>query len=66
MPDITMCKDTVCHINKNCYRFVAKPIPMWQSYFVGSPRTLEGCNYFWPVEKCKPTEKQEGINDDKS
>lgn len=50
-PDITMCRYKKCPSSAKCYRFIAKPDPDWQSYFVGYP-VLEvhgkWCKYYWP------------------
>lgn len=48
MPDITMCKDDECPSAENCYRFIATPSKVWQSYFAKSPRTPDAprCLYF--------------------
>ena len=46
MPDIAMCKNTGCHRYKECYRAQAKPTPLSQSYFTGSPRKKKVCKYF--------------------
>lgn len=37
MPDITMCQGTDCPLRDRCYRFVAKPDKLWQSYFANVP-----------------------------
>jgi hypothetical protein len=49
MPDISMCNDYSCPDFDRCYRAQAKP-SMRQSYFIGSPRDKEGCDYFDPLE----------------
>ena len=51
MPDITMCKDTKCFQNELCYRYVALPNKYRQSYFVSSPKKMDGCPMFWPIEE---------------
>lgn len=53
MPDIAMCQDKKCPLRKQCHRFTATP-SAYQSYFMGSPRDDEKCEYFWPAE---PTPK---------
>ena len=50
MPDITMCKDTRCPQNERCYRYIALPNDLWQSYFLSSPKKMDGCPEFWPIE----------------
>lgn len=49
-PKITMCEDSECPLKNKCYRYVALP-SSFQSYFVGSPKSMDGCRYFWPVEQ---------------
>lgn len=49
MPDITMCNDYSCPDFDRCYRAQAKP-SMHQSYFVDSPRKLDGCAYLSPLD----------------
>ena len=46
MPDITMCNDYECPQKERCYRFTAEPNPYRQSYFVESPKSMDGCQYF--------------------
>ena len=55
MADITMCKDTRCPNNERCYRYVALPNSYWQSYFMSSPKKMDGCPMFWPIEEIKET-----------
>lgn len=50
MPDISMCNDYSCPDFDRCYRAQAKPNPYRQSYFMESPRKMDGCDYFDPVE----------------
>ena len=50
MADITMCMDTECPQNSRCYRYVALPNSRWQSYFMYSPKKMDGCPEFWPIE----------------
>lgn len=51
MPDISMCNDYSCPKFDQCYRAQAKPSEYRQAYFAGSPRSLDGCEYFWPMEE---------------
>ena len=51
MPDISMCMDKTCPTNKTCYRYMAKPNPYAQSYFVGSPRKDDQCDHYWKMKK---------------
>ncbi len=32
MPDISMCSNDDCPVNKDCYRYTAPPNEYWQSY----------------------------------
>ncbi len=50
MPDIKMCRDTRCPQNERCYRYMALPNDLWQSYFLSSPKKMDGCPEFWPIE----------------
>ena len=50
MADITMCRDTECKDKKTCYRYNAPSNQYYQSYFVDSPRTEDGCKYYWDYE----------------
>lgn len=62
MTDITMCRDTVCRLAGDCYRFMAKP-SLRQSYFMESPRE-EGedkCKYFWMNAALKAIDPPRGI-----
>ena len=56
MADITMCKDTRCPQNSRCYRYVAIPNSHWQSYFMSSPKKMDGCPEFLPIEESKEYE----------
>ena len=58
MPDITMCSDHNCPQKEDCYRYNAKPSEYSQSYFVGSPRENNKCDYFWEMKK-KPNNETE-------
>ena len=51
MPDISMCNDYSCPDFERCYRAQAKPSEYRQSYFAGSPRSMDGCQYLWPLEE---------------
>lgn len=47
MVDMTLCHDNQCPLHKSCYRFTAKSKSPYQSYFIGSPRPIEGpCTEF--------------------
>lgn len=49
MPDITMCGDYSCPDFDRCYRAQAEPNPYRQSYFMSSPRKMDGCDYLSPL-----------------
>ena len=53
MPDITMCNDQKCPQKERCYRFTAIPNPYRQSYFMSSPKSMDGCQYFTRNEKAE-------------
>ncbi|AFM54676.1 hypothetical protein P12024L_16 [Nonlabens phage P12024L] len=43
MPDISMCRSTVCKARLSCYRFTATPNGQYQSYFNFTPKDDNGC-----------------------
>lgn len=48
-PDITMCDNNECPLNKTCYRYQAYP-NQHQSYAHFEP--IDGqCEHYWEVEK---------------
>jgi hypothetical protein len=51
MPDISMCNDYSCPDFDRCYRAQAKPSEYRQAYFSESPRSMDGCQYLWPMEE---------------
>ena len=52
MPDISMCQNTMCNRRLKCYRYMAIPTPMWQSY--GEfPEQDDKCKYFWAMPGTK-------------
>ena len=56
MPEITMCRDKGCSKAKSCYRYTAKPDPLYQSYFVKSPRKRWGCDQFLSMSVVYPAD----------
>lgn len=50
MPDISMCKNIFCPLNKTCYRYRAIPNEYRQTYGVFSPDEEGKCNYYLPIE----------------
>jgi hypothetical protein len=54
MPDISMCTGEGCPHKAACYRFTAKPTPLWQAYFTTPPVKADGtCEYFMRVYEVK-------------
>jgi hypothetical protein len=51
MPDFSMCKNYLCPLSEKCYRFTAKPDPMWQSYALFEPESDGTCLYFIDSDK---------------
>ena len=45
MPDISMCVNDKCKVNKDCYRYMAIP-SSWQSY---ADFDEVDCQYFMPI-----------------
>ena len=67
MPDITKCEGASGPIKEECYRFLALPSGILQSYFA-PPYTDGGCEYFLRVSKKdkleqKEQEAQDGITE---
>lgn len=54
MADISMCWGDGCLIKENCYRFLATPDDLRQSYFQSVPYNEEKkeCSHFWDAKKC--------------
>lgn len=52
MPDITMCHGDNCPQKESCYRYMAIPNDLWQSYFVEAPVKEDGkCDHYWEMDK---------------
>ena len=50
MPDISMCENKDCPSKKKCYRFMAKPSPVWQTYAEFKPeKDKYKCDYFMKI-----------------
>lgn len=49
MADITMCRGTGCAVKGRCYRHVAKPSDLRQSWFLETPGKDETCEAYWPM-----------------
>jgi hypothetical protein len=50
MPDISMCKNESCSIKEKCYRFMATPDPMWQSYSIFRQNSDQTCDFFLTIK----------------
>lgn len=53
MPDIAMCTGTDCPFAYRCYRAIAEPNELRQTYFARPPYDDEegSCLYFWSLEE---------------
>lgn len=65
MPDITMCTNKLCFLNKKCYRYRAIPDPRYQSYanFIPIMDEASGvfdCDYF---DKIQDGDKLQTVED---
>lgn len=51
MADISMCKGENCLLKESCYRFLAEPNTIRQTYLSESPYNKEtkSCTYYWKV-----------------
>lgn len=52
MPDISMCANHKCKLNKRCYRYLATP-GYYQTYSDFKPKNNDECDYFWLVKGSK-------------
>ena len=59
MPDISMCQNDKCKVNKQCYRYMAIPSG-YQSY---ADFNQENCGYFMPIDDRRITKKGENENE---
>ena len=61
MPDYSMCLDHQCGKRFQCYRYMAEPSELYQSYsdFKGSE---DGCAYFFPITHA-PTKLRDAPNE---
>ena len=73
MPDITMCEGTGCPRKQTCYRFMATPTPMRQSYFSVPPVKKDGtCDHYWEykekqaklLKEIMEADQKDGLYDD--
>lgn len=51
MPDIAMCVNENCKLRYKCYRFMATPTPMRQSYADFKPKSDKECKNFLEIWK---------------
>jgi hypothetical protein len=51
MPDISMCDNQTCTLNKTCYRFNANPDEYRQAYSAFKQDEKGNCDYYWPDER---------------
>jgi hypothetical protein len=63
MPDITICRNKECPIQDSCYRFLAKPSEIQQSYSVFFPvydehHNFIDCDYFKPLPEFEHPKKE--------
>jgi hypothetical protein len=54
MPDISMCQNDKCKVNKECYRYMAIPSG-YQSY---ANFNENNCVSFWPIEGKRTVDKE--------
>lgn len=52
MADISMCVDEKCPMRKSCYRFMAKPNELLQSYLMSIRKEKEPkCKHFLKIDE---------------
>jgi len=49
MPDISLCKNYICPLAEQCYRFTAKPDEYFQAYSEFEPDDDGNCDYFMAI-----------------
>lgn len=49
MPDISLCKNYICPLSEQCYRFVAKPDELVQAYSEFEPDDEGNCEHFMNI-----------------
>ena len=63
MPDISICKNYFCPLNKSCYRFTATPSEFKQTYGMFEyDETNKSCEYYWKTEYDTDTKKDKEEN----
>jgi hypothetical protein len=61
MPDIAMCRDTLCKSKETCYRFKAIPNEYRQSYLnTNREEDAINCNMYW--EYCGKCHQLNGVH----
>lgn len=58
MPDISMCSDTKCLLNINCYRYTA--IPSYSQLYADFVYN-NGCDYYWNNEGYEIEKKENKV-----
>jgi hypothetical protein len=51
MPDISLCQNKTCKARDSCYRFKAKPNPLYQSYAKFGKKNIKKCKYYIKEQK---------------
>jgi hypothetical protein len=64
MPDISMCQNSRCPLNRNCYRYRATPLEYIQSYFVDLEPQIDStgqasCEFYIECDVC---DQCDGVN----
>lgn len=58
MPDISMCKNHMCALRQDCYRYTATPNEHWQAYCSFEPESPTHCRYQMTIEQRPVPKKQ--------
>jgi len=54
MVDLAMCSNHACPSRTKCYRYTARPNPLWQSYMhFAPPNKRKRCDDFIPIRRTK-------------
>ena len=62
MPDISMCAQYKCAKRFECYRYVAKENPHYQSFLLKEVDNSSECKLFWPVKDDLSDKEKEDID----
>ena len=62
--DITMCEGKNCPLRNTCYRYLCKPDPYWQSYFMTVPydNKTKTCDSYWEYKQKKEHQNEKRKN----